>query len=118
MTGPDKSKLDALEKKMNQLGISRNDIEEKFIKASGKGGQKVNKSVSGVFLKHIPTGLLVKCAKSRSQHLNRFLAMRSLVEKLESLAGGGPDRAREQISKIKKQKARRRRKTRKKLTDE
>lgn len=81
--GPDPKKIKALEDKMTALGISREDIVERFIKSSGRGGQKVNKSSSAVFLKHEKTGISVKVGKHRSQHLNRFLALRTLVEKIE-----------------------------------
>jgi len=82
--GPRKEKIEALEKRMAASGIFKKDIEEKFIKASGRGGQKVNKTSSAVFLKHIPTGITVKCSSDRSRHTNRFLAMRRLVEQIES----------------------------------
>lgn len=112
--GPDQKKLDALEKKMTRLGIRKADIREKFIKASGRGGQKVNKTSSAVFLNHVPTGVSVKVGKTRSQHLNRFLALRSLVEKIEALKNGSMTPAERKIAKLKKQKQRRRRKALKK----
>ncbi len=116
--GPNKKKIQALEKKMMALGIKKEDIEEKFIKASGKGGQKINKSSSAVFLKHSKTNLCVKCGKSRSQYLNRFLALRSLVDKIESKLTGMIDKQSLTIEKIRKQKMRRKRKTRQKqITD-
>lgn len=113
--GPDKRKIEALEKKMKALGIRQEDIREKFIKASGRGGQKVNKSSSAVFLLHEKTGLSVKVGRHRSQHLNRFIALRSLVEKIESKTLGVSGRAGQKIEKLKKQKRRRKRKTQKKL---
>ncbi|MBU4343603.1 MAG: peptide chain release factor-like protein, partial [Candidatus Omnitrophica bacterium] len=60
----------ALKTKMALLGIKEADLEEKFIRSSGKGGQKVNKSSTCVYLKHKPTGIEVKCQKERSQVLN------------------------------------------------
>ena len=89
--GPDKEKIIALEKRMTSLGIKKEDVEEKFIKSSGRGGQKVNKTSSAVFLRHKKTNLSVKCGESRSQHLNRFLALRRLVEKIEAKMTGRPD---------------------------
>lgn len=100
---------------MAELDIQKQDILEKFIKASGRGGQKVNKSSSAVFLSHGPTGISVKVGKSRSQHLNRFLALRSLVEKIENLKTGAPDKAEQKIARLRKQKQRRKKKTLKKL---
>ena len=83
-----KEKELALEKKMASLGIKESDLEEKFIRSSGKGGQKVNKTSSCAYIKHNPTGIEVKCQKERSQSLNRFLARRRLVEKIEKLILG------------------------------
>lgn len=115
--GPSPEKIAALEKKMKKLGICKEDIEEKFIKAGGRGGQKVNKSSSAVFLRHKKSNLSVKCQASRSQHLNRFLALRLLVEKIElSLDTSCKKRSAQQskIDKIRKQKLRRKRKTKRK----
>ena len=113
--GPDKKKIEALEKKMADLGIKKEEIKEKFIKASGRGGQKVNKTSSAVFLSHEKTGLSVKVGKHRSQHLNRFLALRSLVEKIEARITGQSDRETEKVKKIRKQKQRRKKRTQTKL---
>lgn len=115
--GPDKKKLDALAAKMKALGILKQDLEEKFIKASGRGGQKVNKASSAVFIRHIPTGLSVKCGKHRSRHLNRFLALRSLVEAVEEKQLGPNKKQAAKLDRIRKQKDRRRRKARKKLSN-
>ena len=70
-----------LQAKMEALGVREKDLEEKFIRSSGRGGQKVNKTSSCVYLKHVPTGIEVKCMKDRSQSLNRFLARRELFSK-------------------------------------
>lgn len=116
--GPGPQKTAALEQRMKELGIRREDIREKFIKAGGRGGQKVNKSNSAVFVHHTKTDLSVKCQDSRSQHLNRFLALRRLVDKIEAqLTGKTSGRLSKQeskIEKIKKQKLRRKRKNKKK----
>ena len=76
-----------LKEKMESLNIREQDILEKFIRSSGKGGQKVNKTATCVYIKHIPTGIEVKCMKDRSQSINRFLARRELVERIERLSG-------------------------------
>ncbi len=115
--GPDKKKIEALEKKMTDLGIRKTDIQEKFIKSSGRGGQKVNKTSSAVFLRHEKTGLSIKVGKHRSQHLNRFLAWRGLVEKIQALETGTMDRETEKLVRLRKQKQRRKRKTKKKLEE-
>jgi protein subunit release factor B len=72
---------------MEALGIHERDIEEKFVRSSGSGGQKVNKTSTCVYLRHIPTGIEVKCMKERSQSLNRFFARRELVEKISKVSG-------------------------------
>ena len=106
-------KISELEKRMENLGIRKEDIDEKFIKASGRGGQKINKSSSAVFLKHIPSQLFVKCGKSRSQHINRFLALRSLVDMIETKNQGHNTQLQEKIERIRKQKQRRKRRNKK-----
>ncbi|MFH2092367.1 MAG: peptide chain release factor-like protein [Pseudomonadota bacterium] len=108
--GPSQEKISALEKRMKALGICPEDIEEKFIKAGGRGGQKVNKSNSAVFLRHKGIDLCVKCQATRSQHLNRFLALRLLVDKIEAHMKGNTSKENMEIEKIRKQKMRRKRK--------
>jgi peptide chain release factor len=76
-----------LRARMAALGIREEELEEKFVRSAGKGGQHVNKSSSCVWLKHIPTGIEVKCMEDRSQSLNRFLARREIVEKIALLMG-------------------------------
>ena len=73
-----------LKEAMEAHKIYERDIAEKFIRSSGKGGQKVNKTSTCVYLKHIPTGVEVKCMINRSQSINRFLARRQLIEKITS----------------------------------
>jgi protein subunit release factor B len=117
-TGPSEKKQAALDQKLEKLGIRKTDLEEKFIKSSGRGGQKVNKSSSAVFLRHKVTGLSVKVGKHRSLHLNRFLALRALAEKIQALQSGRhPSDMSDSDRKIQKQKRRRRHKTRKKLAE-
>jgi protein subunit release factor B len=95
-----------LKERMEALDIHEKDIEEKFIRSSGSGGQKVNKTSTCVYLKHIPTGIEVKCMRERNQSLNRFLARRELVTRIEKLSGQlTPDEVR--IKKLKRQKSKR-----------
>jgi protein subunit release factor B len=95
-----------LQERMKSLGIREEELEEKFIRSSGKGGQHVNKTSTCVWLKHLPTGIEVKCMAERSQSLNRFLARRELAERVEALAGL-PTRRSQVEEKVKKQKAKR-----------
>jgi protein subunit release factor B len=106
-----------LKERMETLGVREQDLEEQFVHASGRGGQHVNKGSSCVYLKHIPTGLEVKCMESRSQSLNRFLARRYLLEKVEGASGAVTKKDRE-LAKLKRQKARRKRRGTAKYTGE
>jgi len=101
-----------MEKRMASLGIKESDLEEKFIRSSGPGGQKVNKTASGVYLKHIPTLLEVKAHSERSQGLNRYYARRRLCELLEQDLLGDKSPASLKAEKIRKQKQRRKRRSR------
>jgi peptide chain release factor len=95
-----------LREKMGVLGVREEDIEEKFIRSSGRGGQKVNKTSTCVYLRHTPTGIEVKCMKERSQSLNRFLARRELVEKISKVSGQTTSDD-IKMAKIRRQKAKR-----------
>jgi protein subunit release factor B len=105
--GITKIKREALRKRMQSLGIHEQDLEEKFIHSRGKGGQKVNKASTCVYLRHRPTGIEVKCQQERSQVLNRFLARRILTNKIETLILGNLSEERQRIAKIRRQKRRR-----------
>lgn len=103
--------IEILRKQMELLGICEEDIEEQFVLASGKGGQKVNKTASAVHLHHKPSGIRIKCSKSRQQAENRLIARRLLVEKIEQLEQGKQSRAARQADQIRKQKKRRSRRS-------
>lgn len=94
-------------KQMARLGITEADLEEKFIRGGGPGGQKVNKTSSTVCLRHTPTGLEVKCARERSQSMNRFLARRDLCEKIAEHVRGEKSKRQQEREKIRRQKRRR-----------
>ena len=110
-------KKDALREKMRKLNIRESDFEEKFIRSSGKGGQKVNKTSSCVYLKHLPTGIEVKCQDERYQALNRFLARRRIVGKIEERVLGRLSETRKKREKIRRQKRRRSRRAKEKMLD-
>jgi protein subunit release factor B len=109
------SKDETLQEKMRALGISESDIEESFVRSSGAGGQHVNKTSTCVFLLHRPTGLSVKCQQDRSQAVNRFLARRLLVEKIEHQITGAKTAAQQLAEKIRRQKRRRSRRAKNKM---
>jgi protein subunit release factor B len=98
-----------LREMMAALGVREDDIAESFIRSSGKGGQHVNKTSSCVYLRHLPTGLEVKCGTDRSQSVNRFLARRELLEKISRLRGETTPRDREREAVLKKKAKRRKR---------
>ncbi len=100
---------------MQKLGIREEDLLEKFIRSSGKGGQRTNKVSTCVYLKHKPTGIEVKCQEERSQALNRFLALRRLVNKIEALIWGRESEERKRIEKIRRQKRKRSRRAKEKM---
>ncbi|GAB6267273.1 MAG: peptide chain release factor-like protein [Smithella sp.] len=100
---------------MLTLGVAESDFEESFIRSSGPGGQKVNKSSSCVYLIHIPTGLSVKCQRERSQSLNRFLARRLLLDKIEKLQKGFIAEEKERLEKIRRQKRKRSKRAKEKI---
>ena len=109
----EKEKL--LQHRMQTLGIREHDLEEQFVRSSGAGGQNVNKVSSCVVLYHRPSGIRVKCQQERSQALNRFLARRILVEKIEAKFKGIQAAEEQKIARIRRQKRKRSRRAKLKL---
>jgi len=105
----------SLRERMQALGVREQDIEEQFVRSSGAGGQKVNKTSSCVVLHHRPTGVRVKCQQERSQALNRFLARRILLDKIETKLRGAESAEQQEIARIRRQKRRRSRRAKQKL---
>ena len=103
----DPAKQDELAQRMAASGVRESDIEEVFVRSGGHGGQNVNKTSTCVMLLHRPTGLQVKCQTTRQQGLNRVLARRLLLEKIEALQKGHSDQERARLEKIRRQKRRR-----------
>jgi protein subunit release factor B len=103
---------------MERCGVQERDLEEKFIRSGGPGGQHVNRTATCVYIKHTTTGFEVKMQKARSQALNRFYARRRLCELIEE--GDGSHKSKEMLrrDKLRKQKARRRKKSKKKYEGE
>lgn len=101
------SKLESLAGAMARLGIRESDLEESFVRSGGPGGQNVNKVSTCVVIKHKPTGLIVKCQQERSQAMNRYLARRILVDRMDQMIHGKESAEAARISKIKRQKRKR-----------
>src|SRR5437868_14051567 len=98
LVGSDKESQ--LAERMAALGVRESEIEETFVRSGGHGGQNVNKTATCVMLLHRPTGLQVKCQATRQQGLNRFLARRLLLDKIEGRQKGFVAAERARIEKI------------------
>lgn len=109
---PEKEK--ALQERMERLQVAESDLKETFVHSSGPGGQKVNKAATCVQILHLPTGITVKCGLNRSQSVNRFLARRMLLDKIEKLETGIVRERALREEKIRRQKERRARRARNK----
>ncbi|XDD41812.1 peptide chain release factor-like protein [Leptospira sp. WS60.C2] len=93
----------SLKKRMESLGIRESDLKEQFVKASGKGGQNVNKVATAVVLQHVPSGKQVKCSIYRTQGLNRYKARDLLCLEMEKEQR--PETFRYKLEAIRKQKS-------------
>ena len=111
-------KWEKLHERMELLKISEADLSERFIRASGSGGQKVNKTSSCVHLIHKPSGLEIKCKQSRLQGSNRYFARRDLCDKLEGKILGIKSKKQQEREKIRRQKRRRSRRAKNKMLDD
>lgn len=107
-----------LKEKMEALNIREEDIRESFVRSGGRGGQNVNKTSTCVYLKHVPTGIEVKCSKERSQALNRYHARVILTKKIEQLIKGRESEDIQRIEKIRRQKRKRSKRAKEKMLND
>jgi len=116
MITPDKWRQ--LHARMSRLNISEDDLSEKFILGSGAGGQKINKTSSCVWIKHLPTKITVKCQSGRSREMNRYDARQRLCEKITELLQIEKTKRQQAIEKIRRQKKRRTRRAKERILAE
>lgn len=112
------SKRTALLTRMQRLQIFESDLDEHFIRSGGAGGQNVNKVNSCVYLRHGPSGIEVKCQKTRSQADNRFFARVILCDKLEQRIHGRESAMERERYKVRKQKQKRSKRAKEKILGE
>jgi peptide chain release factor len=108
-------KENQLAARMTALGVREADITESFVRSGGHGGQNVNKVSTCVMLIHRPTGVSVKCQATRQQGMNRFIARRLLLDKIEEKKNGFIAAQRAEIEKIRRQKRKRSRRAKNKM---
>jgi peptide chain release factor len=104
-----------LRARLESLGVREQDLEERFVRSRGPGGQNVNKTSTCVLLHHLPSGMRVRCQETRSQALNRFLARRRLADAIERRLRGAAARESAEAGKVRRQKRRRSRRARAKM---
>jgi len=113
LNSPAKEKM--LAERMSALGVREEDLDEQFVRSSGAGGQKVNKTSSCVVLHHRPTGIRVKCQQERSQALNRYLARTLLLDKLTARQEQAEASRAQEVARLRRQKRKRSRAAKLKL---
>lgn len=115
--GVSEEKENALWERWAKLGIDPADVTEAFIRSGGNGGQNVNKVATCVQLKHLPTGIEVKCQQSRTQGMNRYYARKILADKIETIKLGNASAERQRAEKIRRQKRKRSKRAKEKMLD-
>lgn len=94
--------------------LNEDDLEEKFVRGSGAGGQKVNKTSNRVVLLHVPSNIRVECQETRSLQQNRKIARKRLRLKLDEHVNGKDSRASVKATKLANKKAKAKNRSRRK----
>jgi protein subunit release factor B len=100
---------------MQRLHIQEDELEETFIRGTGAGGQKINKTSSTVVLRHLPSGVEIRCQRERSQAQNRHVARVELCDRLEALRAAAKLEVQNEKEKARRQNRPRPRSLKKKL---
>lgn len=111
-------KWEKLHNRMEKLNILEHDLAEHFIRGSGKGGQKVNKTSSCVQLSHAVSGIEIRCQKTRSQADNRYWARTELCSRIEEQVLGEKSKKQQAFEKVRRQKRRRSRRAKARMLDD
>ncbi|MBI4249467.1 MAG: peptide chain release factor-like protein, partial [Elusimicrobia bacterium] len=104
LAGVSAGKIEALKERIGRLQINLGDVQESFTRGGGKGGQKINKTSNCVVLRYVPLALVVKNQRERKRSINRFLALRELVDQIEMRVSPQTSGRIGQFMKIRKQK--------------
>jgi len=99
-------KVEALKERIARLGVRVDLVEEGFSRGSGKGGQKINKTSNRVQLYYPPLDIAVSCQRERKRTINRFLALRELVDRIEMKVSPETSERLKEIERLRKKKAR------------
>ncbi|MCW5890916.1 MAG: peptide chain release factor-like protein [bacterium] len=108
-------KQQALAARFERLGVREADLEERFVRSGGAGGQNVNKVATCVVLRHLPTGTAVKMQEARTQAMNRFLARRLLCDKIEEERCARRSAREQEIARVRRQKRKRSKRAKEKV---
>ena len=99
-------KVAALLERISALRIDPAAIEEQFVKGGGPGGSKINTTSNAVLLRYAPLGIVVRCQQDRRRTVNRFLALRELVDRIEERVSPGTSERLREIERRRRSKAR------------
>jgi protein subunit release factor B len=106
VAGISEAKRSALLARVATLGIDLAAVDEQFVKGGGPGGSKINKTSNCVVLRYAPLDLVVRCQQDRRRSVNRFLALRELVDRIEMRVSPGSSQRLREIDRKRRNKAR------------